>query len=79
MLGKPASQVPDNYERGELLVDTSMDLETNATQGLARENSLLLQHGPLPDDALVKMAQTFRSGTNDIDAVDYVEVKLKAG
>ena len=76
VLGKPAGQVPDNYERGELLVDTAMDLETNATKGLARENSLLLQRGPLPDDAVVKMAQTFRSGTNDIDAIDYVEMFL---
>jgi hypothetical protein len=75
-LGKPAGQVPDNYERGELLVDTAMDLETNATKGLARENSLLLQHGPLPDNAVVKMAQTFRSGTNDVDAIDYVEMFL---
>jgi hypothetical protein len=77
VLGKPASQVPDNYERGELLVDTAMDLETNATKGLARENSLLLQRGPLSNDAVVKMAQTFRSGTNDIDAVDYVEMFLE--
>ena len=68
--------MPDNYERGELLVDTAMDLETNATKGLARENSLMLQRGPLPDDAVVKMAQTFRSGTNDIDAIDYVEMFL---
>ncbi len=76
VLGKPAGQAPDNYERGELLVDTSMDLETNATQGLARENSLILQRGPLPDGAIVKMAQTFRSGTNDIDAIDYVDMFL---
>ena len=76
MLGKPAGQVPDNYERGELLVDTAMDLETNATKGLARENSLLLQRGPVPDDAVVKMAQTFRSGTNDIDALDFVDLFL---
>jgi hypothetical protein len=76
VLGKPAGQVPDNYERGELLVDTAMDLETNATKGLARENSLLLQRGPLAEDAVVKMAQTFRSGTNDIDAIDYVEMFL---
>jgi hypothetical protein len=76
VLGKPAGQVPDNYEHGELLVDTAMDLETNATKGLARENSLLLQRGPLPDDAVVKMAQTFRSGTNDVDAIDYVEMFL---
>jgi hypothetical protein len=77
VLGKPAGQLPDNYERGELLVDTSMELETNATQGLARENSLLLQRGPLADEAVVRMAQTFRSGTNDIDAIDYVEMFLE--
>jgi hypothetical protein len=76
VLGKPAGQVPDNYEHGELLVDTAMDLETNATKGLTRENSLLLQRGPLPDNAVVKMAQTFRSGTNDVDAIDYVEMFL---
>jgi hypothetical protein len=77
VLGKPASQVPDNYERGELLVDTAMDLETNATKGLSRENSLLLQRGLVRDDAVVKMAQTFRSGTNDIDAIDYVDMFLE--
>jgi hypothetical protein len=68
--------VPANYERGELLVDTAMDLETNATKGLARENSLMLQRGRVADDAIVKMAQTFRSGTNDIDAIDYVDMFL---
>jgi hypothetical protein len=76
VLGKPAGQAPDNYERGEVLVDTAMDLETNATKGLARENSLLLQRGPVRDDAVVKMAQTFRSGTNDIDALDFVDMFL---
>jgi hypothetical protein len=76
VLGKPAGQVPDNYERGELLLDTSMDLETNASKGLARENALLLQRGPVADDAVVKMAQTFRSGTHDIDAIDFVDMFL---
>src|ERR1700735_1871123 len=69
VLGKPVSEVPDNYERGELLVDTAMDLETNASKGLHRENSLVLRRGPLAEDAIVRMAQTFRSGTNDIDAI----------
>ena len=32
--------------------------------------------GALPDDAVVKMAQTFRSGTNDIDAIDFVDMFL---
>jgi hypothetical protein len=76
VLGKPAHEVPGNYERGELLVDTGVDLETNATLGLARENSLMLRRGTVADDAIVKMAQTFRSGTNDIDALDYVDMFL---
>ncbi len=76
VLGKPAAEVPDNYERGELLVDTAMDLDTNATQGQARANALLLRRGPLAASAAVKMAQTYRSGTNDIDAIDYVEMFL---
>ena len=76
VLGKPVSQVPDNYERGELLVDTAMDLETNATKGMHRENSLVLRRGPLAEDAVVRMAQTFRSGTNDIDAIDFVDMFL---
>jgi hypothetical protein len=76
VLGKPVAEVPDNYDRGELLVDTAMELETNASKGLARENSLLLRRGALPDDALVKIAQTYRSGTSDVDALDYVEMFL---
>jgi hypothetical protein len=31
VLGKPVQQVPDNYERGELLMDSATDLETNAS------------------------------------------------
>jgi hypothetical protein len=76
VLGKPVSEVPDNYERGELLVDSAMDLETNASKGLTRENSLMLQRGAVSDTCRVKMAQTFRSGTNDIDATDFLEMFL---
>jgi hypothetical protein len=76
VLGQPVSEVPENYQRGELLVDTAVDLETNATVGLKRANSLLIKHGELPGDAVVRMAQTFRSGTGDIDAVDYIEMFL---
>src|ERR1039458_7218475 len=76
VLGKPVSEVPENYERGDLLVDTATDLETNATKGLARENSLMLRRGRVADDAVVKMAQTFRSGTNDVDAIDFVDMFL---
>jgi hypothetical protein len=76
VLGKKVAEVPENYERGDLLVDTATDLETNATKGLARENSLMLRRGRVADDAVVKMAQTFRSGTNDVDAIDFVNMFL---
>lgn len=76
VLGKPVGEMPDNYETGELLLDTAMDLETNATRGVARENSLLVQRGAVRPDAVVKMAQTFRSGTNDVDALDFAELFL---
>ena len=48
-----------------------MDLETNASLGLARENSLRLVEGAVLDTDVVKMAQTFRSGTSDVDAIDF--------
>src|SRR5258708_8970943 len=36
----------------------------------------MLQDGTVTEKAVVKMAQTFRSGTNDIDALDYVDMFL---
>jgi hypothetical protein len=76
VLGKRAREVPENYERGDLLVDTAMEMETNSSKGLSRENSLVLQRGEVNGDAQVKIAQTFRTGTNDIDAIDFVEIFL---
>jgi hypothetical protein len=76
VLGKPVSEVPNNYERGELLMDTGMDLETNASKGLTEENAMVLERGAVADNAIVKIAQTFRTGTNDIDAIDFVDMFL---
>lgn len=77
VLGKPASEVPENYERGENLIDSGMELETNASKGLATENTLFIEPGTVQRDAIVKIAQTFRSGTNDIDAIEFVEMFLE--
>jgi len=77
VLGKPASRVPEGYARGDFLVDTATDLETNTTREFARDNRLLLREGDVDGGAVVKMAQTFRSGTNDIDAVDFIELFLR--
>jgi hypothetical protein len=76
VLGKKVSELPGNFESGNLLVDTSMDLETNVTKEFVIENSLLLEDGPVSKNAVVKIAQSFRTGTNDIDALDYVEMYL---
>ncbi|WP_422924427.1 hypothetical protein [Singulisphaera sp. PoT] len=76
VLGKRVADVPDYYEKGEMLVDTAMELETNVSKGLARENSVLVERGAVADDEVIKMAQTFRSGTNDIDALDFAELFL---
>jgi glycosyltransferase involved in cell wall biosynthesis len=76
VLGKPVSAAPQNHVCGELIVDSAMDLETNASLGVAIENSLRLVPGAVNGTDIVKMAQTFRSGTSDIDAVDFVEMFL---
>jgi hypothetical protein len=76
VLGQKVSQIQDNFEIGEFIVDTTMDLETNTTKGYYRENSLLLEKGEISEDAVVKMAQTFRTGTNDIDTLDFVHMYL---
>lgn len=77
VLGRPVREIPKNYLQGEYVVDTAMDLETNATLGISRENSLNLKAGRVAPQAIVKMAQTFRTGTNDIDAVDFVDLFLQ--
>jgi hypothetical protein len=77
VLGLPVSSAPANYATGKLLVDTSMDLETNTTKEFTRENSLILKKGSVPRNAIVKIAQTYRTGTNDIDALDYAQMFLE--
>jgi len=76
VLGKRVEDVPSNYQRARFVRDTAMDLHTNATHGLSRDNSLVLEPGEPPRDAVIKVAQTFRSGTSDADAIDFVEMAL---
>ncbi len=75
-LGKKVSQLPRYFAKGQLLKDTAMDLETNSTLGLQNENSLILEHGDLDPNSYVKIAQSFRSGTSDFDALDFLEMFL---
>lgn len=78
ILGRTPADAPSNYDHGELLLDSAMDLESNTSLGFSRENALTLQTGKLPRNAVIKMAQSFRTGTNDVDAVDYVDMFLDA-
>jgi len=77
VLGKKVAEVPSNYAHGEYLVDSGMDLETNATKGITRDSALTLAKGDVAEDAIVKVAQTYRTGTNDIDAIDFVDLFLQ--
>jgi hypothetical protein len=77
VLGRKVGEIPENYATGEYLVDTAMDLESNSTKGIMRENSLHLEKGEVSPNAIVKIAQTFRTGTNDIDAIDFVDLFLQ--
>ncbi len=76
VIGKFVKDIPSNYEKGEVLIDSSMDLETNSTKGIQNENSLILQDGKVSPRNIVKVAQTFRSGTGDLDALDYADLFL---
>src|SRR5580658_5346960 len=55
VLGKKVGEMPSNFEMGEVLIDTAMELETNASRGMSRENSLLLRKGEVQRDSIVKM------------------------
>ncbi len=79
VLGKRLVEIPSNYAQGELLEDSATDLETNTTETFLAENTLRLRQGKVPPQTVVKMAQTFRTGTNDIDALDFVRLYLRDG
>jgi hypothetical protein len=77
LLGKRVRDVSPSILRGERLEDSAMDLTTNASLGLAPVNSVSVVGAPPDGDTVIRMAQTYRTGTNDIDAVDFVEMILK--
>src|ERR1700758_4258510 len=45
VLGKRVREIPGNYESGELVRDTAMDLETNVSTEYTTQNSLLVKEG----------------------------------
>jgi len=71
VLGKKASDL--KYLEGRYVVDDSMDLYTNNSRGCLLDRvSLSLKPGKIEKDSLVKIAQTYRTGSTDVDAIDYI-------
>lgn len=78
VLGKKVSDI--DYEQGALLVDNLTDLVTNMTNGrlkVGTKNVLTLKKGKVHPDATIKHAQTFRTGSADVDIIDYVDEFLE--
>ncbi len=79
VLGKKAGELAGFCRTGHTIHDTLTDMHTNTTLGEiveGRENVLFLDGVPNPD-AVVKLAQTYRTGSSDVDAYDYAQQFLK--
>lgn len=71
VLGKQASDL--KYPEGQYVVDDSMDLYTNNSRGCLLDRVCLsLKPGRIEEGSLVKIAQTYRTGSTDVDAIDYL-------
>jgi hypothetical protein len=77
VLGKSERDVPKNYLRGEYVIDSAMDLSTNASNGLEESNVLSVVQGAVDSDQRVAMALSYRTGTADIDAIDFIEMIIR--
>ena len=79
VLGKNVNEVPDTYLRGNLVQDSSAELLTNNTKpdALTSSNKLTLMRGQVSPTSIVKLAQTFRTGSSDVDSKDYVNEFLR--
>jgi hypothetical protein len=76
-LGKSPIVLPNDF-RGKHIVDSMMDLLTNTTRGGdLGENVLSLAPGEVNENATIKVAQTYRTGSSDVDAKDYAEEFLE--
>lgn len=79
VLGKSVAEAPDSYEKGNTIQDSNTDLLTNNTKSgaLNSPNTLSLIRGEVSPTAIIKLAQTFRTGSSDVDSKDYVEEFLR--
>jgi len=79
VLGRKVKHLPRTYTRGDFLEDDSMDVETNTSKGsgLGENRIRLTNPGAIDPEAVVRIAQTFRTGTSDVDTMDYVDYFLR--
>lgn len=79
VLGKKVEDAPDTYMRGNVIQDSSTDLLTNNTKSnaLTSSNTMTLLRGEVSPSAIIRLAQTFRTGSSDVDTKDYVEEFLR--
>jgi len=79
ILGKTVAESPNTYEKGNVIQDSNTDLLTNNTKpgALNSPNTLNLIRGEVSPTAIIKLAQTFRTGSSDVDTKDYVEEFLR--
>lgn len=73
ILGKNVGDVPENYAVGRTLNDSMTYLFTNKTKGGFEPNEISVGKGKIGKNTRIVTAQTFRSGSADVDAVDYAE------
>lgn len=72
VLGKSIRTVNGSCELvGSTLIDSMMDLYTNQTKGPLQPNTITLVEGEVNPQARIVTAQTYRSGSADVDAIDY--------
>ncbi|MBL8742484.1 MAG: hypothetical protein JNK04_15350 [Myxococcales bacterium] len=72
VLGKPVREISQKLTRGDRAEDEN--LHGGPLRGC---ETVVMRDGHLSDDAVVKVAQTYRSGTPEIDALGQVEVFLE--
>lgn len=72
VLGKPSREISQKFVRGDRLDDEN--LHGGPLRGC---ETVVMREGRVSDDAVVKVAQTFRSGTPAIDALGQVEIFLE--
>lgn len=72
VLGKKVSEIHGQpYLQGNYMSDSMTDLLTNKTLGRLEPNTVSLVTGQPNPDSRIITAQTFRTGSADVDAVDY--------